>query len=188
MAANGISTLATKQARQEAKLTLAGSDRAARNVVQPGRYSDTTADITQLPNPYTGNSVAPDEFNGTGGVIQSVSITTPYTRSNGSAWNPAITTVQFVYFTDAYTYKPYSPTATAVFDGNNHLSGITITDGGSGWLKQNNDLLADLLIIQDNSTGDPDTREVKVWIDSNITITVSDITFEGLTPGRPWAP
>jgi hypothetical protein len=186
MAANGISTLSTKQARQEAKLALAEQDRAARNVVEPGRYADTTADITQLPNPYTGNSVTPNEFNGTGGAIQSVLITTPYTRSNGSAWNPAITTVQFSA-PSSYTYKPYSPTATAVFDGNNHLSGITITDGGTGWLKQNNDLLADLFIIQDNSTGDPDTREVKVWIDSNITITVSDITFEGLTPGRPWA-
>ena len=39
MAANGISTLATKRARQDAKLTQADADRAARNVVQPGRYA-----------------------------------------------------------------------------------------------------------------------------------------------------
>ena len=49
MAANGISTLATKQAKQEAKLTLAGQDRAARNVVEPGRYADVVADLDQLP-------------------------------------------------------------------------------------------------------------------------------------------
>ena len=52
MAANGISTLATKRARQDAKLTLAGQDRAAVNVNEPGRYADTTADATQLPTRY----------------------------------------------------------------------------------------------------------------------------------------
>jgi hypothetical protein len=52
MAANGISTLPTKRARQDAKLALADSDRAARNVVQPGRYSDVTSDATQLPTRY----------------------------------------------------------------------------------------------------------------------------------------
>ena len=170
----------TKEVRQDRKLRIASVKRQA----TPGGNTDYTFDITELPNPYTGNSVTPNEFNGTGGVIQSVSITTPYTRTNGSAWNPAITTVRFSG--PGYTYKPYEPTATAVFDGDNHLSGVTITDGGSGWLKQNNDLLADLFIIQDNSTGDPDTREVKVWIDNNITISVSDITFEGLVTGRPW--
>ena len=52
MAANNISTLATKQLRQEAKLALANADRAARNVVEPGRYADVTADISQLPTKY----------------------------------------------------------------------------------------------------------------------------------------
>ena len=52
MAANGISTLPQKSARQTAKLALAEADRAARNVVEPGRYADTTADITQLPTQY----------------------------------------------------------------------------------------------------------------------------------------
>jgi len=52
MAANGISTLSTKRARQDAKLTLAGNDRAAQNVIQPGRYVDTSADATQLPTRY----------------------------------------------------------------------------------------------------------------------------------------
>ena len=52
MAANGISTLATKRERQEAKLAQAEADRAARNAVEPGRYADTTADLTQLPTVY----------------------------------------------------------------------------------------------------------------------------------------
>ena len=52
MAANGISTLATKRERQDAKLALANADRAARNVIEPGRYADVTADATQLPTRY----------------------------------------------------------------------------------------------------------------------------------------
>ena len=52
MAANGISTLANKKLRQLAKLELAKADRIARNVVEPGRYADVTADATQLPTRY----------------------------------------------------------------------------------------------------------------------------------------
>lgn len=52
MADNGISTLTYKRQRQDAKLTLAGNDRAAQNVVEPGRYADTSADATQLPTRY----------------------------------------------------------------------------------------------------------------------------------------
>ena len=52
MAANGISTLSTKRERQEAKLAQAEADRIARNAVEPGRYADTTADLTQLPTLY----------------------------------------------------------------------------------------------------------------------------------------
>jgi hypothetical protein len=68
MAANGISTLATKQLRQEAKLTLAGQDRAARNVIQPGRYADITADLTQLPTRYVDDTVVNND--NTGGLKQ----------------------------------------------------------------------------------------------------------------------
>ena len=56
MAANGISTLALKITRQQQKLALANTDRAARNVVEPGRYADVTADITQLPTQYNATS------------------------------------------------------------------------------------------------------------------------------------
>ena len=67
MAANDISTLANKKLRQEAKLALAGQDRADRNAVEPGRYADTTADIDQLPTKYdTDNSII-DNAN-TGGL------------------------------------------------------------------------------------------------------------------------
>lgn len=56
MSANGIAQLALKRARQDAKLSLAGTDRANRNIVQPGRYADTTADATELPTRYNASS------------------------------------------------------------------------------------------------------------------------------------
>ena len=70
MSANGISTLTTKRERQEAKLALANADRAARNVVQPGRYTDVTADLTQLPTLYhpTDNEGALVDNANTGGL------------------------------------------------------------------------------------------------------------------------
>ena len=70
MAANNISTLATKQLRQEAKLALANADRTARNVVEAGRYTDVTADATQLPtryHPSDNNGALVDNAN-TGGL------------------------------------------------------------------------------------------------------------------------
>ena len=42
----------TKRERQDAKLTLAGTDRRARNLIEPGRYNDVSADATQLPTRY----------------------------------------------------------------------------------------------------------------------------------------
>ena len=64
MAANGISTLANKKLRQEAKLAQANADRAARNVVEPGRYADVTADIDQLPTKYVGDTVFDNDNTG----------------------------------------------------------------------------------------------------------------------------
>ena len=69
MAANNISTLANKKLRQEAKLALAEQDRAARNVVEPGRYADTTADISQLPTKYEADNSVTDNPN-VGGLQQ----------------------------------------------------------------------------------------------------------------------
>jgi len=42
----------TKRERQDDKLALANADRVARNVIEPGRYTDVTADATQLPTRY----------------------------------------------------------------------------------------------------------------------------------------
>jgi len=68
MAQNGISTLANKKLRQEAKLALAEQDRADRNTVEPGRYADTTADITQLPTKYKEDNTIEDNPNA-GGLV-----------------------------------------------------------------------------------------------------------------------
>lgn len=68
MSANGISTLANKKLRQEAKLALAGNDRAAQNVIEPGRYTDTSADITQLPTKYNADNTVTNNPN-VGGLL-----------------------------------------------------------------------------------------------------------------------
>jgi hypothetical protein len=68
MAANGISTLANKKLRQEAKLALANQDRIDRNTVEPGRYADTSADITQLPTKYLADNSVSDNPNA-GGLV-----------------------------------------------------------------------------------------------------------------------
>lgn len=51
MATNGISTLATKELRQKAKLDLAAADRAADSNPR------STYDITELPTQYDDNAV-----------------------------------------------------------------------------------------------------------------------------------
>ncbi len=68
MSANGISTLANKKLRQEAKLALAGQDRADRNTVEPGRYADTSANISQLPTKYKADNTVEDNPN-VGGLL-----------------------------------------------------------------------------------------------------------------------
>jgi hypothetical protein len=62
MAANGISTLATKELRQKAKLDLAATNRAAQGNAR------ATYDITQLPTQYDDNGII-DNPN-TGGLVQ----------------------------------------------------------------------------------------------------------------------
>ena len=51
MAANGISTLSSKELKQKAKLDLAATERAADSNPR------STYDITQLPTRYSGNTV-----------------------------------------------------------------------------------------------------------------------------------
>lgn len=62
MALNGISTLATKELRQRAKLDLAAAKRAADGNAR------ATYDITQLPTQYDDNAVVNNT--NTGGLIQ----------------------------------------------------------------------------------------------------------------------
>ena len=61
---NKIARLATKELRQLAKLDLAALDRAASGNAR------AIYDITQLPNPYNGNDVDPDQNPNTGGLIE----------------------------------------------------------------------------------------------------------------------
>lgn len=68
MSANGISTLTNKKLRQEAKLALAEQDRIDRNAIEPGRYADTSADITQLPTKYKADNTIEDNPN-VGGLL-----------------------------------------------------------------------------------------------------------------------
>lgn len=58
MAANGISTLSTKQAKQEAKLALAATKRAAGGNTAAIAYRTLhTLDINLLPTKYSGNTL-----------------------------------------------------------------------------------------------------------------------------------
>jgi len=76
MAANGISTNGTKEQRQLEKLAYSAARRKGQTITEGGGTwsaagpEDTTAgsyrarndlDATQIPNPYEGNSVNPDD-------------------------------------------------------------------------------------------------------------------------------
>jgi hypothetical protein len=79
MSANGISSLSTKQARQEAKLAIAEAKRQGKTVARDGTITgslDATKayyrplnvlDITELPTVYSSNTVV-DNAN-TGGLV-----------------------------------------------------------------------------------------------------------------------
>lgn len=69
MAANGISTLSTKQGRQEAKLDLAQTQRQAGGDVTAIRYrKNNTYDLNNLPTKYSGNAIVNNT--NTGGLLQ----------------------------------------------------------------------------------------------------------------------
>lgn len=91
MSANGISTLATKELRQKAKLDLAAAKRAADG------YTRATYDIAQLPTQYNDNSVI-DNPN-TGGLIQGrpwISTIAEFTFYEAVGTTSAISTTQYV--------------------------------------------------------------------------------------------
>ena len=81
MAANGISTLATKELRQKAKLDLASAKRLAQG------NPKATYDITQLPTQYSGNDIVNNhnlgELTLTPGVIRTGVYKVTYTGYHG---------------------------------------------------------------------------------------------------------
>jgi len=117
MAANGISTLATKELRQKAKLDLAAAKRATNGNAR------ATYDITQLPTQYNDNSVI-NNANGSGLVVGRPWITTvdEFTFYEAGGSTVAISTTQYVsgnkIYAEASTYDvpSYQPARIAVND------------------------------------------------------------------------
>jgi hypothetical protein len=114
MAANGISTLATKELRQKAKLDLAASDRAADGNPR------STYDITQLPTQYDGNNII-DNAN-TGGLI----LGRPWIDGGGaSLYNPGLWLRTYTgYFND-------DPMWFQTASGNFGIADTTLAGGAS---------------------------------------------------------
>ena len=130
MAANGISTLATKELKQKAKLDLAAIDRAA--VGNPR----STYDISQLPTQYNNNSII-DNPNTGGLILGRPWITTvgAFTFYEAFGTTTAITTTQYVsgnkIYAESSTYDvpSYQPARVVVNDiqvVNTELRGHTL--------------------------------------------------------------
>jgi hypothetical protein len=101
MAANGISTLETKQLRQIAKLDLAAINRAADGNARP--YYD----LTQLPTQYDGNTIVDNE--NAGGLV----VGRPWVATDPT---PSIITEGLVLHLDAGNPLSYSGTGTTWTD------------------------------------------------------------------------
>ncbi len=85
MAANGISTLATKQERQEAKLDLAQTQRQAGGDTTAIRYrQNNTYNIDALPTKYSNNAILNNP--NTGGLVQG----RPWINIAGITFDPDI--------------------------------------------------------------------------------------------------
>jgi hypothetical protein len=185
MAANGISTLATKELRQKAKLDLAATNRAADGNAR------ATYDITQLPTQYDGNDIIDNPNYPVGGTITTITIATPLTRGDGGNYlTPANVSIQFALPSTGGGVGSNRATGTPVITSGK-LSGITIVSGGSGYAKRNTDGLlngqvrCDIFVI-DSTSGSPDTRELRDITTSGFDVSASDIISVGLVEGRPW--
>ena len=99
MSLNGISTLATKELRQKAKLDLAAAKRATDG------YSRATYDITQLPTQYNNDDVI-DNPNTGGLVLGRPWITTAaaFTFYEAFGTTAALSTTQYVSGNKIYAY------------------------------------------------------------------------------------
>jgi len=159
MAANGISTLATKEARQKAKLDLAAINRAADGNPR------ATYDITQLPTQYSGNDIIDNpnlvEFTLTPGVTQvgirkvtyigyhndDVAFTDTATATASTTANNFViasiaenTTVLYTgyllaSYTGTWTFTITSDDASYLWIGNTAVSGYTTSNelAGASW-------------------------------------------------------
>jgi hypothetical protein len=99
MAANGISTLATKELRQKAKLALAAQKRAIDGNAR------ATYDITQLPTQYNDNNII-DNPNA-GGLVQGrpwITTAAEFTFFEAFGTTAAIETTQYVSGNKIYAY------------------------------------------------------------------------------------
>jgi hypothetical protein len=100
MAANGISTLATKELRQKAKLDLAAINRAAQGNAR------ATYDITQLPTQYNGDAVVNNP--NVGGLVQGrpwITTASTFTFYEAFGTTTALETTQYVSGNKIYAYS-----------------------------------------------------------------------------------
>jgi len=123
MAANGISTLGTKQARQSAKLVIAAAKRQGKTVATDGTVSgnvdDTktyfravnTLDTTLLPTLYSSNTVV-DNVN----TVNSVNGVLVEGRPWVSVVNPAPVTQDLILFFDSERTDCYPGTGTTIYN------------------------------------------------------------------------
>jgi hypothetical protein len=134
MSANGISTLATKELRQKAKLDLAAIDRAARSNPR------STYDITQLPTQYDNNSIV-DNPN-VGGLVV------------GRPWvsNPSPVTQDLILFFDFNRTDCYPGTENTIY---NLVDNTPSVLGG-------NCTFSNGVIRLNNDTGNKDTNTARI--------------------------
>ena len=178
MAANGISTLSTKQAKQVAKLDIASAKRQGKVVAADGtvtgsadptkNYARSRAyyDISELPTQYTGNATT-DNPNTGGLVVGRPWISISYSvSSSSSAINEGDTvtfTISTVGVSDGTTlYWTDSGTTTAPDFTDNTSSGSFTVTSGSGTVVKTllNDFLTEgtetvILQIRTGSTSGP---------------------------------
>jgi hypothetical protein len=173
MAANGISTLSTKQSRQVAKLNIAKAKRQGKTVAVDGTVTgsvDTTKpyyrarnnyDITELPTQYSGNAVS-DNPNATGLVAARPWISISYSISpNASAVNEGDTityTITTIGVADGTTlYWTNSGTTAGVdFTGDTNSGSFAISSGSGTFtrtLKNDNLLEGTETVVVDIRTG-----------------------------------
>jgi hypothetical protein len=184
MALNGISTLATKEAKQKAKLDLASTDRLADN--NPRGYYD----ITEMPTTYSGNDVV-DNLN-IGGLVEgrpwiSTSPNISIVNSGPSDENNA--TITFT----VYSNRVYADGTTLYYtiDG----TGITTNDFAPGtaltgsFTFANGEWTTNLQTVSDRITEGFETLTLTIWLESGHTTNLgsSSVTIGDTSVGPTYA-